>query len=49
MQNGKWNGLVHALVTKKNDMTSLKINAERESAIHFTAPFLKSAILVAPL
>ena len=51
MQNGKWNGLMHALVSKKYDMvlSSLKINAERESAIDFTAPFLESgtAILVA--
>ena len=42
IQNGKWNGLVAALVGKKFDMvlTSLKINAERESVVDFTAPFL---------
>ena len=50
-QNGKWNGLMAALVAKKFDMvlTSLKINAEREAVIDFTAPFLESgsSILVA--
>ena len=42
LQNGKWNGLMGALVGKKFDMvlTSLKINAERESVVDFTAPFL---------
>ena len=42
IQNGKWNGLMAALVGKKFDMvlTSLKINAERESVVDFTAPFL---------
>ncbi|XP_023326378.1 glutamate receptor ionotropic, NMDA 2B isoform X2 [Eurytemora carolleeae] len=49
--NGKWNGLMLELVSKKFDMvlTSLKINAERESVVDFTAPFLESgtAILVA--
>ena len=51
LQNGKWNGLMAALVAKKFDMvlTSLKINAEREAVVDFTAPFLESgtAILVA--
>ena len=50
-QNGKWNGLIAALIAKKYDMvlTSLKINAEREAVIDFTAPFLESgtSILVA--
>ena len=50
-QNGKWNGLMAALVAKKFDMvlTSLKINAEREAVVDFTAPFLESgtSILVA--
>jgi len=49
--NGKWNGLMAALVDRKFDMvlTSLKINAERESVVDFTTPFLESgtAILVA--
>lgn len=72
VQNGKWNGLMAALVDRKFDMvlTSLKvrhtalpcgqwpagykrlcsqINAERESVVDFTTPFLESgtAILVA--
>ena len=44
LQNGKWNGLMAALVAKKFDMvlTSLKINAEREALVDFTAPFLQS-------
>ena len=42
LQNGAWNGLMAALLGKKFDMvlTSLKINAERESVVDFTAPFL---------
>ena len=51
LQNGHWNGLVSELVNKKFDMvlTSLKVNAEREAAVDFTAPFLESGttILVA--
>ena len=51
LQNGKWNGLMAELVAKKFDMvlTSLKVNAEREAAVDFTAPFLESgtSILVA--
>ena len=51
LQNGKWNGLMGELVSKKFDMvlTSLKVNAEREAAVDFTSPFLESgtAILVA--
>ncbi len=43
--------MVSELVNKKFDMvlTSLKVNAEREAAVDFTAPFLESgtAILVA--
>ena len=44
MQNGKWNGLMAALIAKKFDMVlaSLKINAEREAVVDFTAPFLES-------
>ncbi len=42
VQNGKWNGIMAELIAKKFDMvlTSLKINAERESVVDFTAPFL---------
>lgn len=51
LQNGKWNGLMGELVSKKFDMvlTSLKVNAEREAAVDFTSPFLESGttILVA--
>ena len=45
LQNGAWNGLMAALLGKKFDMvlTSLKINAERESVVDFTAPFLVCA------
>ena len=50
-KNGKWQGLISEIVDKKYDMvlTSLKINADREAAIDFTAPFLESGttILVA--
>ena len=50
-QNGKWNGLMGELMSKKFDMvlTSLKVNAEREAAVDFTSPFLESGttILVA--
>ena len=44
IQNGKWNGLMAALIAKKFDMvlTSLKINAEREAVVDFTVPFLES-------
>jgi ABC-type amino acid transport substrate-binding protein len=42
---------MEAIVKKKFDMalTSLKVNAEREAAVDFTAPFLESGstILVA--
>ena len=43
-KNGKWNGLMAELIAKKFDMvlTSLKINAEREAVVDFTAPFLES-------
>ena len=46
-QNGKWNGLMAALIAKKFDMvlTSLKINAEREAVVDFTAPFLESGTI----
>ncbi len=51
LRDGKWNGLMDAIVKKKFDMalTSLKVNAEREAAVDFTAPFLESGstILVA--
>lgn len=50
-QAGKWNGLMKALVDKEFDMvlTSLKVNAERDAAVDFTAPFLETGttILVA--
>ena len=47
-QNGHWNGLVSELVNKKFDMvlTSLKVNAEREAAVDFTAPFLESGTTI---
>ena len=43
-RDGKWNGLMEAVVEKRFDMalTSLKVNAEREAAVDFTAPFLES-------
>ena len=43
-RDGKWNGLMEAIVEKRFDMalTSLKVNAEREAAVDFTAPFLES-------
>ena len=43
-KNGNWNGLMAELIAKKFDMvlTSLKINAEREAVVDFTAPFLES-------
>ena len=43
-RDGKWNGLMEAVVEKRFDMalTSLKVNADREAAIDFTAPFLES-------
>ncbi len=51
LQNGKWLGVMSEVVAKKYDMvlTSLKINAEREAAVDFTAPFLETGttILVA--
>ncbi len=47
-QNGKWNGVMAELVAKKFDMvlTSLKINADREAAVDFTAPFLESGTTI---
>ncbi|XP_063229107.1 glutamate receptor ionotropic, NMDA 2B-like [Bacillus rossius redtenbacheri] len=46
--NGKWNGLVAALVSHHADMvmTSLKINYERSQAIDFSLPFLDTGIAI---
>ncbi len=47
-QNGKWNGLVLALLNRKADivMTSLKINSDRAKAIDFSVPFLDTGIAI---
>jgi ABC-type amino acid transport substrate-binding protein len=47
-QNGRWNGLVAALVNHHADMviTSLKINFERSQAIDFSLPFLDTGIAI---
>jgi ABC-type amino acid transport substrate-binding protein len=47
-QNGRWNGLVAALINRRADMviTSLKINFERSQAIDFSLPFLDTGIAI---
>ena len=47
-QNGRWNGLVAALLNHHADMviTSLKINFERSQAIDFSLPFLDTGIAI---
>jgi ionotropic glutamate receptor NMDA 2B len=47
-QNGRWNGLVAALINHHADMviTSLKINFERSQAIDFSLPFLDTGIAI---
>ncbi|GLH06410.1 Glutamate [NMDA] receptor subunit 1 [Gryllus bimaculatus] len=46
--NGRWNGLVAALINHHADMviTSLKINYERSQAIDFSLPFLDTGIAI---
>ncbi|XP_069700780.1 glutamate receptor ionotropic, NMDA 2B-like [Periplaneta americana] len=46
--NGRWNGLVAALINHHADMviTSLKINFERSQAIDFSLPFLDTGIAI---
>ncbi|XP_067004447.1 glutamate receptor ionotropic, NMDA 2B isoform X1 [Anabrus simplex] len=46
--NGRWNGLVAALLNHHADMviTSLKINYERSQAIDFSLPFLDTGIAI---
>ncbi|XP_033610678.1 glutamate receptor ionotropic, NMDA 2B isoform X2 [Cryptotermes secundus] len=46
--NGRWNGLVAALINHQADMviTSLKINFERSQAIDFSLPFLDTGIAI---
>jgi thiamine transporter ThiT len=48
LQNGRWNGLVAALINHHADMviTSLKINFERSQAIDFSLPFLDTGIAI---
>jgi hypothetical protein len=47
-QNGRWNGLVAALLNHHADMviTSLKINFERSQAIDFSLPVLDTGIAI---
>ena len=48
-QEGKWNGLIRALLEDRGDIvvTSLKITPDRSSAILFSVPFLETGITIA--
>ncbi|XP_012283950.2 glutamate receptor ionotropic, NMDA 2B [Orussus abietinus] len=48
LENGKWNGLIAALVNRETDMvlTSLMINSEREAVVDFTVPYMETGIAI---
>ncbi len=48
VQNGKWNGLMRELATKRTDLvlSAMKVNAQRQAAADFTVPFLETGIAV---